>query len=123
MKRLMRIAVGYRSDLNLSNRWWHRLYQVTTACLFVALFVMLLPIWMETVADHIPITVVNKPSEDLKTPAIHLYPTSERVNHPLTAVIMSVITAGLFILIVANVYYRGVIYIAFGKPVVGGVNI
>jgi len=37
MKRLARMLVGYRDDLDLSGFWWHRLYRVLAAVSIVVL--------------------------------------------------------------------------------------
>jgi hypothetical protein len=40
MRRVLRVVVGYRDDLNLPSRWWHRLFFVLTALSLASIFIL-----------------------------------------------------------------------------------
>jgi hypothetical protein len=44
MKRLARILVGYRDDLHLASRWWHRLFKVLGTIGLIALGGLTVPV-------------------------------------------------------------------------------
>jgi hypothetical protein len=101
-RRGLRLTVGFRDDLYLPRYWWHRLWQVgivVTAC-FLFGWVFLTEARSDPLArdGFIPLTSFPEP-----TPW-----------HPETAFLPAAVVTASYVIIAANLYYRGFVYIVKG---------
>ena len=104
MTRLISILTGYRDDLHLPTRWWHRLYRVVVAISVVAAFVWLLD------SNTRDLTII---SANTWNPDGTIKEFGRVVaTHPGEGWTVTLVEAALMWLVLANAYYRGVIYIA-----------
>jgi hypothetical protein len=99
MPRISRVLFGYRDDVDLRTRWWHRMYQVVLTLSTVVVFVKLLE-W----------------STDSTTQMIYqgLGTSPEIAPHPGEAWPLAIVWTSLLWLAVENLYYRPFLYIVFG---------
>lgn len=86
--RLYRVLVGYRDDLDLADKWWHRLYHVLAFAICIGT----------------PVAMAMNDNKTFQTP-----------RNTILALQGGMIIAILLWIVVANIYYRGIIYIAFGR--------
>jgi hypothetical protein len=106
MKRLARILVGYRDDLDLSGFWWHRLYRVLAAVSIVAVL-----LWRDDV-NYKSMTVIGPDTLNADGTIKDFGHVVE--VHPGEAGIEALIEVTVFWIVLANAYYRGVVYVVKG---------
>ena len=106
MKRLARILVGYRDDLDLPRLWWHRIYLVLATLLVVAVFLWRLGV------NTTSLTVIGPNTRNADGTIAEFGRVIE--THPAEAWAAALIEATVFWLVLATAYYRGVVYVVHG---------
>jgi hypothetical protein len=92
VKRLGRIVVGYRDDLELSTRWWHRLLKV---CLIIGV-----PVLFVAIGDNTFYSYTNA--------------AGILINNRKYAITLAAIATAFYTLLALNLYYRAIVYIICG---------
>ena len=100
MRQLARVLIGYRDDWELQHHWWHRLWNVAIVASSCLLFIVLL----DTRRPLDPEIAFRYALQSTPTPW-----------DPVYAVSVAGIVTALYILIIANLYYRGIVYIIKGR--------